>query len=227
MNLSYTHWVHLFPHKYSSAGYTCTHTSTQVLGTPVPTQVLMCWVHLWPLKCWVHLYPHKYSRAGYTCDHTSTHVLGTPVHTQASSAGYTCDHTSTQVLGTPVTTQVLKCWVHLWPHKYSSAGYTCDHTSTQVQGTPVPTQVLKCFIFSLLWVNSHSHACHPACVQICTLLWSSHLYHLIGLVVKASASRAEDPGSESRLHQDFFRVKSYQWLKNWHSSGYPVRRLAL
>ena len=44
---------------------------------------------------------------------------------------------------------------------------------------------------------------------------------------KASASRAEDPGFESRLRRDFFGVESYQWLKNWHSSGYPARRLAL
>ena len=28
---------------------------------------------------------------------------------------------------------------------------------------------------------------------------------LVGLVVKASASRAEDPGFESRLRRDFFR----------------------
>ena len=42
---------------------------------------------------------------------------------------------------------------------------------------------------------------------------------LVGLVVKASASRAEDPGFESRLRRDFFGVESYQWLKNWHSSG--------
>ena len=33
---------------------------------------------------------------------------------------------------------------------------------------------------------------------------------LVGLVVKASASRAEDPGFESRLHRDFSRVESYQ-----------------
>ena len=33
---------------------------------------------------------------------------------------------------------------------------------------------------------------------------------LVGLVVKASASRAEDPGFESRLRLDFFGVKSYQ-----------------
>ena len=32
---------------------------------------------------------------------------------------------------------------------------------------------------------------------------------------KASALRVEDPGYESRLCRDFFRVKSYQWLKNW------------
>ena len=33
---------------------------------------------------------------------------------------------------------------------------------------------------------------------------------LVGLVVKASASRAEDPGFESRLRRDFFGVESYQ-----------------
>ena len=33
---------------------------------------------------------------------------------------------------------------------------------------------------------------------------------LVGLVVKASASRAEDPGFESRWGRDFFGVESYQ-----------------
>ena len=33
---------------------------------------------------------------------------------------------------------------------------------------------------------------------------------LVGLVVKASASRAEDPGFESRLWRDFFGVESHQ-----------------
>ena len=36
------------------------------------------------------------------------------------------------------------------------------------------------------------------------------VYHLIGLVVKASASRAEGPGFGSRLRQDFVGVESYQ-----------------
>ena len=33
---------------------------------------------------------------------------------------------------------------------------------------------------------------------------------LVGLVIKASASRAEDPGFASRLRRDFAGVKSYQ-----------------
>ena len=37
-----------------------------------------------------------------------------------------------------------------------------------------------------------------------------HFYRLIGLVVKASASRAEDPGFESLLRRDFCGVESYQ-----------------
>ena len=45
--------------------------------------------------------------------------------------------------------------------------------------------------------------------------------HLICLVVKASASRAEDPGFESRLLREFFGVESYQWLK----IGTPVATL--
>ena len=44
--------------------------------------------------------------------------------------------------------------------------------------------------------------------------------HLVGLVVKASASRVEDPGFESRLYRDFFRGRvipmnsklALQWL---------------
>ena len=39
---------------------------------------------------------------------------------------------------------------------------------------------------------------------------SPFINRLVGLVVKASASRAEDPGFESRLRQDFFGVESYQ-----------------
>ena len=44
-------------------------------------------------------------------------------------------------------------------------------------------------------------------VSMCAFL----AYHrLAGLVVKASASRVEDPGFEARLRRDFFGVESYQ-----------------
>ena len=52
-----------------------------------------------------------------------------------------------------------------------------------------------------------------------------HQDRLIGLVVKVSTLTAEDPRFEPHLRQEFFGVESYQWLKNWHSSGYPTRRL--
>ena len=56
------------------------------------------------------------------------------------------------------------------------------------------------------------------------IVWTDRL---VGLVIKASASRAEAPGFESRLRRDFSGVESYQGLQNCHSSGYPARRLAL
>ena len=59
------------------------------------------------------------------------------------------------------------------------------------------------------------------------ILWPLASDRLVGLVVKASASRAEGPGLESRLTRDFLGVESYQWLKHWYSSGYPARCLAL
>ena len=48
------------------------------------------------------------------------------------------------------------------------------------------------------------------CTQVTSPDPVSWLNRLIGLVVKASASRAEDPGFESRLHWNFFGVESYQ-----------------
>ena len=39
---------------------------------------------------------------------------------------------------------------------------------------------------------------------------SASQYRLVGLVVKESASRAEDPGFESHLRRDFSGVESYQ-----------------
>ena len=62
-------------------------------------------------------------------------------------------------------------------------------------------------VFNIICIGFHCHCQH----------------RLIGIVVKASASRAEDPGFESCLAWVFFWVESYQRLRNWHSSGYPAR----
>ena len=40
-----------------------------------------------------------------------------------------------------------------------------------------------------------------------------NIHRLAGLLVRASASRAEDQGFESSLRWNFFRVESYKWQK--------------
>ena len=57
--------------------------------------------------------------------------------------------------------------------------------------------------------NTNNYSKRSAVTQILPYL-SSTRDRLVGLVVKASASRAEGPGFESRLRRDFFGVKSYQ-----------------
>ena len=49
-----------------------------------------------------------------------------------------------------------------------------------------------------------------SCVLFLSVRPSAPPYRLVGRMVKASASRAEDPGFETRLRRDFFRVESYQ-----------------
>ena len=46
---------------------------------------------------------------------------------------------------------------------------------------------------------------------------------LVGLLVKASVSRAEDPEFESRLRRDFFGVESYHWLKKMALQWLPCQ----
>ena len=56
--------------------------------------------------------------------------------------------------------------------------------------------------------NREKVATHLSVTCLCSCLVL--LDCLVGVVVKASASRAEDPGFESRLCRDFFVVESYQ-----------------
>ena len=111
--------------------------------------------------------------------------------------------------------------------------------------------VCRCpFVHSLIFINSFVIiAAFGGLVWYCSdLRWRRHdnvhtsplssltappplptplsLYHLVGLFVKASASRAADPGFDSRLLRTFFPGRVIHSDINWHSSGYPARRLA-
>ena len=69
--------------------------------------------------------------------------------------------------------------------------------------------------FGRLFYRSARWYCHDKNSICCMHLRFSHLFCLsvgrfVGLVVKASASRVADPGFDSRLRRDSFRVESYQ-----------------
>ena len=63
---------------------------------------------------------------------------------------------------------------------------------------------------SVLAGGLESSPASAAMPEISSLSLRNTSYRLVGLMVKASASRAEDPGFESRLHRDFSGVESYQ-----------------
>ena len=66
--------------------------------------------------------------------------------------------------------------------------------------------------------------CVCACVfwrvSVALLMWDP-------ICVSMSVCASVWLGVQIPLAMGFFQVKSYQWLKNWHSSAYPARRLAL
>ena len=82
------------------------------------------------------------------------------------------------------------------------------------------------YMLTTNWFVADRKEMPSSAILHCTSI-SLPVNYLAGLVVKASTSRAEDPGFKSCLRQDFSRVESYQWFKNWHSGGCPARHLAL
>ena len=73
----------------------------------------------------------------------------------------------------------------------------------------------------------------PVCISSTSFIFCSKWHHLAqlrlhrwpsGQGVRLGNRRS---GVRIPLATGFFRVESYQWLKNWHSSGYPAWRLAL
>ena len=68
---------------------------------------------------------------------------------------------------------------------------------SRLKSDACPTVTALCLLCIFSLVSKFHYLCTPP-------------YRLVGLVVKASASRAEGPGFESRLRRDFFGVESYQ-----------------
>ena len=95
--------------------------------------------------------------------------------------------------------------------------------------------LIPCLTAQMVWtgqpvfspVYSHTFVGSIPLIATCKLIGFLALDRLIGLEVKASSSRAIDPRFQSCLHRDFSGSESYQWLKNWHSSGYLAWHLAL
>ena len=72
-----------------------------------------------------------------------------------------------------------------------------------------------CVAVAIVCLCKEYYICMPVCLSVyvsqsVNTSPSSVNDRLVGLVVKVSASRAEDPGLESRLRRDFFGVESYQ-----------------
>ena len=65
------------------------------------------------------------------------------------------------------------------------------------------------FLFAGVAVRTVDHSLYLYTAFLSPFAYQVH-DRLVGLVVKASASRAEDPGFESHLRRDFFGVESYQ-----------------
>ena len=111
------------------------------------------------------------------------------------------------LLSYPVSRQDCKCY--LQPLSQHDSVLTCLSWS-------VPEEYFACCLDARQQATTTSHRSYVSSQQDCSLSLTASL-----------ASRVEDPGFKAHLRRDISGVKSYQSLKNWHSSGYPSRRLVL
>ena len=105
--------------------------------------------------------------------------------------------------------QTLEIWANVWRGLARSTG------EMQLMGKPCGVEAL-----AGLSQSAKMHGCHAAS-------WSPFMLdRLVGQVVKASASGAEDPGSNPAC-DGIFPGRVNPMISNGYSSGYPVRRLAV
>ena len=109
------------------------------------------------------------------------------------------------------------------PHGYRGSFASCPSTC-------------KAYLGRICWDNRA--CCHTeteAVDQACYVIQSQYndtrpnipsADRLVGLVIRRPPQERKIPGSNPVCAGIFFGVESYQRLQNWHSSGYPARRLA-
>ena len=78
------------------------------------------------------------------------------------------------------------------------------------------------FLFFLSWRQVLEY--WSSCILLCSFCLCALCAGLLAAINKHWQSKMVLFALSLTL---FFGVESYQWLKNWHSSGYPYRRLAL
>ena len=120
-------------------------------------------------------------------------------------------HSSYRRCAGNMSCQVCPCMLHS-SYRCCAGNMSCQvcpcmlHSSYRRCADNMSCQVCPCMLHS-----SYRRCADNMSCQVCPcMLHSSYRHHLVGLVVKASASRAEDPGFESHLRRDFFGVESCQ-----------------
>ena len=89
------------------------------------------------------------------------------------------------------------------------------------------TSVVSSFYLLLMCLKAAvSFVCSPSKVS-CFLCLSASSTASLAWWLRRPPRERKIPGSNPACHGIFFGVESFQWLQNWHSSGYPARRLAL
>ena len=87
---------------------------------------------------------------------------------------------------------------------------TCSKQPTKTTSPTYSRISASTLVAGVCRLTHHASPFVPCHLVVRHFLLVLRIDHLAGLVVKASASRAEDPGFQSRLRWDFFGVKSYQ-----------------
>ena len=183
-----------------------------------------------------HMHTHMHT---HTHTHTHTHKHTYTIHTHTHTQQHTHPGLRWNCTQHPLPSE--KAWVSGTPSTESTITICCKQSPlSSLQHVKLSEQIRPWDTLACCWdVKQPTNKQTNSSLQTRQSKVIIHLHFISNRYQctskwpprwpsgKVSTSRAEDPGFESRLCRDFSGVESYQWLQNWHSSGYPARRLAL